>query len=348
MKIGITYDMRIEYLAMGYGEEETAEFDRADTIDAIENTLKDLGFETERIGNIRSLTLRLVSGDRWDMVFNIAEGMKGLGREAQVPALLDAYDIPYVFSDPLVLSLTLHKGMTKHVIRDLGIPTADFAVINEEEDIPSVNLPYPLFAKPVAEGTGKGIDKNSKINNSDELYSVCTYLLKTFNQPVIVETFLPGREFTVGIVGTGKEARALGVVEVILKDNAEKDAYGYVNKEKCEDLVSYKIVDDGMAERAKEVALASWRGLGCRDGGRIDLRSNAEGVPCFIEVNPLAGLHPEHSDLPIMCTGLGISYKELLGKITESALKRKGVVYSYPPIDLHHFSPVIDGAVLNI
>jgi len=113
VKVGITYDLRDDYLAEGYGEEETAEFDHPRTIAAIDDTLRSLGYETDRIGHIRALVRRLVAGDRWDLVFNIAEGLRGFGREAQIPALLDAWEIPYVFSDPLVLSLTLHKGMTK-------------------------------------------------------------------------------------------------------------------------------------------------------------------------------------------------------------------------------------------
>ena len=164
MRTGITYDLREDYIAEGYNEEEVAEFDRADTIDALEQTLQDLGYLTDRIGNIKSLVKRLAYGDRWDMVFNIAEGIDGLGREAQVPAILDVYNIPYTFSDPLILSLTLHKGMTKHVIRDLGIPTPDFMVVHEENDIDKVSLPFPLFAKPVAEGTSKGINAAFKDN----------------------------------------------------------------------------------------------------------------------------------------------------------------------------------------
>ncbi|MEK7244000.1 MAG: D-alanine--D-alanine ligase, partial [Thermodesulfobacteriota bacterium] len=156
MKIGITYDLRDDYIAEGYTEEETAEFDHPRTIDAIEEALRDLGYETDRIGHLRALTRRLVAGDRWDLVFNIAEGLRGFGREAQVPALLDAWEIPYTFSDPLVLSLTLHKGLTKRVIRDFGIPTPDFAVVETPEEIAAMALPFPLFAKPVAEGTGKG------------------------------------------------------------------------------------------------------------------------------------------------------------------------------------------------
>ena len=215
--VGITCDLREEYLAQGFSEEEAAEFDRPDTIEAIEQALRGLGYRTDRIGNIKSLASRLVSGHRWDIVFNIAEGLHGSGREAQVPALLDAYGIPYTFSDALVLSLTLHKGFTKRVIRDLGIPTPDFVVVESEADIQKVDLPFPLFVKPVAEGTGKGITAASKIAAVGDLKGVCRYLLAKFKQPVLVETFLPGREFTVGIVGTGPQAAALGVIEVILK-----------------------------------------------------------------------------------------------------------------------------------
>ena len=322
MKIGMTYDLREDYLAAGLGEEETAEFDRPDTIEAIEHALYDLGHETDRIGNIRNLATRLVYGDRWDMVFNIAEGLKGFGREAQVPALLDAYDIPYTFSDPLVLSLTLHKGMTKHVVRDMGLPTPNFFVVEAETDIGPIDFGFPLFAKPVAEGTGKGIDAASKIETRKELISVCQKLLDTYHQPVLVERFLPGREFTVGIVGTGKNAKAIGVIEVILRENAEPHAHSYWNKERCEELVEYRLINDPVGEMAKEVALAAWRGLRCRDGGRIDLRADESGIPNFIEANPLAGLHPERSDLCIISQQAGMAYVSLIEEIMSSALER--------------------------
>ncbi len=322
MKIGIAYDLREDYLAEGYGDEETAEFDRLDTIEAIEETLQRLGFETDRIGNIRKLAARLVAGDRWDMVFNIAEGLRGFGREAQVPALLDAFEIPYTFSDPLVLSLTLHKGMTKHVIHDLGIPTPEFTVVETTSDVDAVDLPFPLFAKPVAEGTGKGISASSIIMTRKDLDSVCRGLLAAFDQPVLLETFMPGREFTVGITGTGEEALAVGAIEVLLKKDAEPGSYTYTNKKKFEEFVEYRLVKDEAAQKAIEVSLAAWRGLGCRDGGRIDLRADAQGVPRFLEVNPLAGLNPDISDLPILCNLAGMSYQELLGRIMESALKR--------------------------
>ncbi len=322
MLVGMTYDLRDDYLAEGYTEEETAEFDRPDTIAAIEGALRELGFETDRIGHVRALVGRLAAGDRWDMVFNIAEGLHGIGREAQVPSLLDAYDIPYVFSDPLVQSLTLHKGMTKRVIRDLGLPTPDFRVVESEADAAAVDLPFPLFAKPVAEGTGKGVTPASKILTQDELRIQCRKLLHEFNQPVLVESYLPGREFTVGIVGTGDTAEAVATMEIVLLPEAEAEVYSYVNKERCEELVKYVPVIGAVAREAAELALAAYRGLLCRDAGRVDLRMDEAGRLQFLEVNPLAGLHPLHSDLPILCTQVGITYAELMRRIMESAMTR--------------------------
>jgi D-alanine-D-alanine ligase len=323
--IGLTYDLREDYLREGYSLEETAEFDKPDTIEAIEAVIQKNGFATDRIGHIKALANRLSAGDRWGLVFNIAEGLYGFGREAQVPALLDAYQIPYTFSDALGQALTLHKGMTKHVVRDLGIPTPDFAVVGCEEDIASVHLPYPLFAKPVAEGTGKGITALSKIDTPDDLKNVCLKLLQTFHQPVLVETYLPGREFTVGIVGTGKTARAIGAMEVLLNPEAEQFAYSYDNKEHYENLVRYTAVSDVEARHAMEISLAAWRGLDLKDGGRIDLRSDARGVPHFIEVNSLAGLNPVRSDLPILCRLVGMPYDRLITDILNSALERSGM-----------------------
>jgi D-alanine-D-alanine ligase len=218
--------------------------------------------------------------------------------------------------------MTLHKGMTKRVIRDLGIPTPDFNVIETEDQIAGIRLPFPLFAKPIAEGTGKGVTAASKIETRKALERACGSLLAAFRQPVLVETFLPGREFTVGIIGTGTDAYATNVMEVLLKPQAERDVYSYFNKENFAALVEYRLVYDSEAGQAGETALAAWRGLGCRDAGRMDFRSDATGRPNFMEVNPLAGLHPRHSDLPIIFGLMGKTFSQLIDLIMRSALKR--------------------------
>jgi D-alanine-D-alanine ligase len=325
MKIGLTYDLRDDYLAEGYSEEETAEFDCPVTIDGIENALLELGYQTDRIGNARRLVDRLARGDRWDLVFNIAEGLHGLAREAQVPAILDVYNIPYTFSDPLVLSLALHKGLTKSVVRQGGIATPDFAVVEQSEDADAVDLPLPLFAKPVAEGTSKGISGASKISDRQSLRKVCAALIKQFRQPVLVETFLAGREFTVGVTGTNSEAQALGTMEILLLPEAEAEIYSFANKENYTERVRYRLVrpaDDPLVAEVERLTLASWRVLGCRDGGRVDVRCDAAGRPHFLEVNPLPGLNPQRSDLPILCGLIGIPYVDLIDRIVRSARRR--------------------------
>ncbi len=331
MRVALAYDLRDDYRAMGYGEEDVAEFDSIETIDAIDSALLELGFETDRIGHLGALIPRLLDGSRWDIVFNVTEGLYGIAREAQVPAILDAYQIPYTFSDTSVLALTMHKALCKRVVRDLGVPTPDFTSISSPREIDSIDLPFPLFAKPLAEGTGKGVCAASVIADRDALRDVVTMLLARYRQPVLIETYLPGREFTAGIVGTGENARVIGVAEIILNDNAEAAVYSLSNKELCEERVSYRLAEDPEARMAAEFALSAWRGLECRDAGRIDLRSGADGVPGFMEVNPLAGLHPTHSDLPIIATLAGIDYIELIRSIMDSALAR------IPDADRSHF-----------
>ena len=195
-----------------------------------------------------------MAGERWDAVFNFCEGLKGVAREAQAPALLEAYDIPYVFSDPLTLALSLDKAMAKRVVRDLGVPTADFAVIETMADAAKIALPFPLFLKPVAEGSGKGVNARSKVDDAAELVAVAADLLARFAQPVLVETFLSGREFTVGIVGTGEDAHVLGVTEIVPKANFVGAGYGFENK------------SDGWEDKVDIVPFARARGDGGRQG----------------------------------------------------------------------------------
>jgi D-alanine-D-alanine ligase len=328
MRIGVTYDLRSDYLALGYGEEETAEFDAEETIVAVTDALAGLGHTPIRIGGIKPLTKALANGERWDAVFNICEGLKGVAREAQVPALLEAFDVPYLFSDPLTLALALDKAMAKRVVRDCGVPTADFALIERAGDIPNLSLPFPLFLKPVAEGSGKGVGARSKVDNRHELTSVATDLLARFRQPVLVEEFLPGREFTIGITGTGAEARVLGAGEVVPNQNYIGHGYGFENKEQWEDKLQFLPARDAEAKAAGEVALAAWRALRCRDGGRADVRQDGHGKPRFIEVNPLAGIRPGYSDLCFIAGFEGLTYQQLIGKFLDAFLARQSQEFS--------------------
>lgn len=322
MHIGLVYDLRDDYLAEGYSTLDVAEFDSPETIAELEAALRRLGHRVTRVGHGRSLAARLVAGERFDLVFSIAEGLKGRSREAQVPALCELFAQPYGFSDPLTMAATLDKAVAKRIVRDQGIATADFALISDPEDARDVDLPFPLFVKPVAEGTGKGCANASRVGDHAGLETIAGRLIAEFAQPAIAEVYLPGREFTVGIVGTGKAARVIGVAEITIRAGVEDPVYSFENKEACEDNVVYRLADDVEARRAADAALAAYRALDCRDAARLDFRSDANGIPHFLEANPIAGLHPTHSDLPIIAGLSGLGFDGLIGAIVESARAR--------------------------
>jgi len=331
VRIGFTYDLRDDYLREGYSAEEVAEFDELETIDAIDAALTTFGHIVDRIGGVKKLSARLTAGDRWDLVFNYAEGLFGFAREAQVPALLDAFQIPYTFSDGLVFALTLHKAMTKHIVRSLGIPTPDFAVVSSRSDLAGISVPFPVFVKPVASGSSVGISAASHAVDAAALQSACRRILDTYRQPALVETFLPGREVTVGIVGTGSRARVIAVMEVVFTPDAEAHGYSYSNKKLVK--ARYEIVTDAVAAEAADIALRAWNGLGCRDLGRVDCRCDRHGRPHFLEVNPLAGLHPVLGDIVILADLVGMSYGQLIGSIVASACERLPLQAADQPTD---------------
>lgn len=324
--IGLTYDLRADYRKRGFTEEQVAEFDTDATIDAIDSTLQGLGYQTVRIGHAWALIERLVRGEKWDLVFNICEGVAGRNREAQVPAILDLYGIPCTFSDTLVCAVTLDKAVAKRLVFACGLATPAFHVVRTLADAAAVKLTFPLFAKPLAEGTGKGISPHSRITSMAELERVCRELLAQFKQPVLVEEYLPGREFTTGILGNGGGAAAIGTMEIIVADKGNTGIYSYENKELCDQFVRYARLEPGpLREAVQKLAVDCYNALECRDGARVDIRLDRDGRPSFMEVNPLAGLHPQHSDLPMIATQEGMSYPELLGAIVTNARQRVGI-----------------------
>jgi D-alanine-D-alanine ligase len=322
MRIALVYDLRDDYRALGFSEEEVAEFDNVATIDQLAGAVEALGCEVVRVGRGQALAARFVAGERFDLVFSIAEGVKGRSREAQVPALCELFDQPYLFSDALTMAAALDKAVAKRLVRDAGVGTPAFAIAERNASEIADWADFPAFVKPVAEGTGKGCEAASLVHNQAELQAAATRVIERYRQPALVEQYLPGREFTVGIVGNGEEARVLGVCEILLRENAEANVYSLHNKELCEDLVIYAPADDEEARLAGTRALHAYRALECRDAARIDFRSDAKGEPYFLEANPLAGLNPWHSDLPILAAQNGIEFEALIGMILDAGLAR--------------------------
>jgi D-alanine-D-alanine ligase len=325
LRIALCYDLKSDYLAAGFAPADVMEFDEEETIAALAGALCQLGHHPERVGRGIELARRLAAGERWDLVFNFAEGVRGRSREAQVPAICELFDQPYTFSDPLTCAITLDKSLAKRLVRDHGLPTAPFVVVERPEDAAAVTLPLPLFVKPLAEGSSKGVTRLSRVDTREELIEACAELIHTFRQPALVESFLPGREMTVGILGNGDGARVLGVLEVCFRAGSDS-AYTAENKREYATRVDYRMLDgEPVAQRARQVALAAYRALECRDLARVDLRCDASGEPHFLEINPLPGLHPTYSDLPILAGRAGTPYADLLGQVVETTARRWGL-----------------------
>lgn len=321
--IGLCYDLKEDYLKAGFSASEVMEFDDEETIIGLEDALFQLGHQVERVGNGRELTLRLAKGDRWDLIFNIAEGLKGRSREAQVPAICELFAQAYTFSDPLTCALTLDKALAKRVVRDRGLPTAPFEVVSTTAEAQAVSLPMPLFLKPVAEGSSKGVTGRSLVKERGELVTTYQLLSEQFQQPILVETFLPGREVTVGIVGNGSNLRVVGLVEYIFTDRAEIVNTALNKAEYLERTPYVWVIDpDPLAAQARQLALDAYHTLGCRDAARVDLRCDASGVLQFMEINPVPGLHYIRSALPNIGRLAGVSYTQIIAEIVESAWQR--------------------------
>ncbi len=309
-----------------------AEWDEPETVDAVEHALASLG-EVIRLEANREFPARLLT-ERPDFVFNIAEGLYGPNREGHVPAICEFLGVPCHASDPLALSLTLHKGRTKEILSYYGVPTAPFAVIESKAEARRVKLPFPLFAKPALEGSGKGITVRNLCHTRAELLALTGDLVRAYRQPVVVETYLPGAEFTVAVLGNGSEARCLPLVGLrfdCLPEGAPP-IYGYEAKwlwdtmEKPLDIYECpaKIPDDFAAE-VRDVALLAYRALGCRDWCRIDIRCTAEGAPMIVELNPLPGILPDPLDnscFPMAARAAGMSYDQLIQAVADIAWRR--------------------------
>lgn len=359
-RIGFAYNQKPESIASGRGlpggarselrpEEEPpstndvyAEWDSAETIDAVASALAPLG-DVIRIEANEDLPARL-RAERPDIVFNIAEGLHGTNREAHVPAICEFFGLPYSGSDPYTLSLCLHKARTKDVLTVHGIPNAPYVVIDKEAALEDVlaarrGAPsrFPLFLKPVHEGSSKGITERNFVRDRDELEAQARFLLATYDQPVIAETFLPGAEFTCGVLGNGANARVLPIVGFNFGSlpAGALPIYGFEAKwvwdtpdEPLEIFDCPARIDHRLESAIEDVVLRAYRVLGCRDWARIDVRLDAAGVPNIVEVNPLPGILPNPEDnscLPKAARAAGMSYDELIQSALIAAAERTGV-----------------------
>jgi D-alanine-D-alanine ligase len=322
LRIALAYNLKRVSPRAGGVDDDEAEYDAPSTIAAIREAIVELGHDVVDLEADAGFPRALLDSGV-DLVFNVAEGRLGRSREAQVPAILDMLGIAYTGSDPACMVVTLDKALAKSVVQGAGVRTPLALVMTTgDEPLPS-GMRFPVIVKPVAEGSSKGVLPSSVATSEAEARRLAKAMAARYHQGALVEEFLPGREFTVGIVGSGP--RVLCPMEIILQTGTEHPVYTFDHKLAPTDEVRYEVparVPPELDRELRETALAAFRALGCRDVARVDLRLDRDGRVSFIECNPLPGLTPVWSDLCMIADASGIGYRELIGLILAPAIER--------------------------
>jgi D-alanine-D-alanine ligase len=323
-KIGFTYNQKRIVPGGEPGSDREAEFDPPSTLEAVRTALRELGYEVVDLEATPELPAKLLEA-KVDMVFNIAEGIRGRYRESQVPALLELLNIEHTGSDAAALGVTLDKGLAKRVVSAEGVATPQFfPMMTGREKLPA-GFPFPAIAKPIAEGSSKGVTPKSVVGSEAELREAVRRQLEQYRQPILVETYLPGREFTVALLGH-RRPRILPPMEILFGESAgHLPVYAFEHKQAAGDYIRYAApadIDAGLKRKLELASGRAFKALGCRDVARMDFRLDAVGVPNFIECNPLPGLTPGWSDLCMIAESAGLGYTALIAEILAPGLRR--------------------------
>lgn len=321
-----------------------AEFDQQSTIDALCAAIASDGHQVSFLHGDDTFPER-VRKLQPDICFNIAEGMYGDAREAQIPAVLELYQIPYTASRVLTNAVTLDKVLTKRIWQQHGLPTAQFQVFVRGTEPLATHLVFPLFVKPACEGSGKGMDAGSIVHTVDALYTRVRWIIAQYAQPALVESYLPGREFTVGVLGAPYAISAsrmpshyaadgymrLPILEIESSTSVTPGVYGTANKtltiadEGVASFICPAPVDAATYAELYRLAIAAHEAVGANDISRVDMRLDANGVPHLIEINSLPGITPDFSDLCVMTNAAGIAYTDVILEILYLAAHRHGL-----------------------
>jgi D-alanine-D-alanine ligase len=322
-----------------------ADFDHIETIDSIRAALETDGHQTVFIQADADLPYAL-RDERPDICFNIAEGLGGDAREAQVPALLEMLRIPYTGSRVLANGISLDKTLTKRIWRDRRLPVAPFQEFALGDEPLRTDLEFPLFVKPAREGTGMGVDMKAIVKNEKELRERAQYIIDTYQQPALVEMFLPGREFTVGILGRADAKlysrhpdwyekdgfHRFPILELDMTRSVTPLVYSKESKSKevgeegAPGYVCPAPIEAELEKKLKYFALRAHLLLGALDVSRTDIRLDEQGNPRVMEINTLPGLTPDYSDLCLQSKAEGIRYEDLILEILYLGASRWGMV----------------------
>jgi len=324
LRVGFTYNVKRVKPALDGTRDEEAEYDAPHTIQAVREAIAAAGHEVIDLEATADLP-SLIETTKPDLVFNMAEGIKGRNRESQVPALLELLDIPYSGSDPAALNIALDKALAKKIIRQHGILTPNFfTMVSGKERLPK-DVKFPLIVKPVAEGSSKGVHATSVVENEQELREEAQKMIAKYDQPALVEDYIGGREFTVGMLGE-RRPKVLPPMEVVFLDLKEtRPVYSFEFKQDWSSKIRYDVpavLEPQQLKALERAARESFISLGCRDVARVDFRMDESGKIYFLECNPLPGLTPGWSDLVLISKAAGIEYNALIAEILSGAIRR--------------------------
>ena len=321
-RIGFAFN--IKRVDSKHGNDAEAEYDPPETIEAIRNAIESFGHVVVPLEANPDFP-RLLAESKVDLVFNIAEGVVGRNREAVVPALCELLGIPYTGSDSATLAIALDKALTKKVLRQHDILTPEFQVMTSGKERLAQALRFPLIVKPNQEGTSKGISGSSVVDDEPALRMTVREIIERYRQPALIEEYIPGREFTVGLLGD-RRPRVLPPMEIeFLDKNNPRPVYDYAIKQDWQKFVQYACpapLSPAEARAIERAARETFVALDCRDVARVDLRMNPQGAVYVLEVNPLPGLTPDYSDLVLIANAAGLDYRTLIGEILAGGIKR--------------------------
>jgi D-alanine-D-alanine ligase len=324
LRVGFTYNVKRVKPALDGSRDEEAEYDAPATIQAVREAIAASGHEVIDLEATADLPA-LIETARPDLVFNMAEGIKGRNRESQVPALLELLDIPYSGSDPAALSIALDKGLAKKIIRQHNILTPNFFTMQTGKERLPKDLRFPLIVKPIAEGSSKGVHATSVVESEAELRDSAQKMIAKYDQPALVEDYIGGREFTVGMLGE-RRPKVLPPMEVVFLDIAEtRPVYSFEFKQDWSSKIRYDVpakLEPAQLKALERAARECFIALGCRDVARVDFRMDESGRIYFLECNPLPGLTPGWSDLVLIAQAAGIEYNALIAEILSGAIRR--------------------------
>ncbi|MDD5269642.1 MAG: ATP-grasp domain-containing protein [Candidatus Omnitrophica bacterium] len=325
-RVGLTYDVKPDYvLKKGDPEDANAEFDHPDTIEVIKDAIESGGHKVVKIGNVRSLLKRIKNLDV-DIVFNIAEGVTGRNRESEIPVILEMAGIPFVGADGLTLGLTLDKVMAKKVLISEGVPTPSFFQVSDIKNVDGAGIGFPLIVKPKQEGSSKGISDKSIVHNRRDLIRQADWVIRTYKQPALVESFITGSEFTVPVVGND-DPEALPTVQISIDGKTNLGDLCYTFSRITSDTLNYVCparITRSLDNKLKEMALRAYRAVECRDFGRVDFRVDKRGNPYVLEINPLPSLSTEDVFM-VITRQMKTTYNKLMNRILDYALERYGI-----------------------